>query len=57
MQTCGDCKLPSIVLNNGNDFVSDVMPVNFEGGKLMINKAISNHFQVRDDNSVIKKLH
>ncbi|XP_063389903.1 mitochondrial import receptor subunit TOM40 homolog 1-like [Cydia fagiglandana] len=24
----------------------DVMPVNFEGGKLMVNKGISNHFQM-----------
>lgn len=27
--------------------IPDVMPVNFEGGKLMVNKGISNHFQVR----------
>lgn len=26
--------------------VAEVMPVNFEGAKLMVNKGISNHFQV-----------
>ena len=27
-------------------FLSDVFPMNFEGGKFVLNKALSNHFQV-----------
>lgn len=27
-------------------FFSDIFPINFDGAKLMVNKGLSNHFQI-----------